>query len=55
MEALLKWVTHMESLLATEKFKVNEAEVMEEQLKQFKVLIDPPIWISNFCCESSVS
>uniref|UniRef100_A0A8W8JFQ6 Dystrophin n=1 Tax=Magallana gigas TaxID=29159 RepID=A0A8W8JFQ6_MAGGI len=38
MEALLKWVTHMESLLASEKFKINEAEVMEEQLKQYKSL-----------------
>lgn len=43
MEALLKWVTHMESLLASEKMKINEAEVMEEQLKQYKVLINRPI------------
>ena len=37
MEALLKWITHMESLLASETFQVSESEVMEEQLKQFKV------------------
>ncbi|XP_078330229.1 dystrophin-like isoform X4 [Crassostrea virginica] len=38
MEALLKWITHMESLLASETFQVSESEVMEEQLKQFKTL-----------------
>lgn len=37
MEALLKWITNMESLLSTETFQVTECEVMKEQLKQFRV------------------
>ncbi|XP_061169275.1 dystrophin-like isoform X1 [Saccostrea echinata] len=38
MEALLKWITHMESVLASERFQVTECEVMEEQLKQYRIL-----------------
>jgi dystrophin len=37
MEALLKWIMNMESLLSSERFQVTDCDLMKEQLRQFRV------------------
>ncbi|KAL5009782.1 hypothetical protein ScPMuIL_012087 [Solemya velum] len=38
MDALLKWISHIENVLQSEKFQVRSLKVLEEQLQQYRAL-----------------
>lgn len=37
MEALLKWINHVEEVLLSEEFLITDVDILEDQLQKYKV------------------